>query len=82
VLVGLIMSKILMTDRRTFLRRGAMGAGAFWMLSLPEFAIRQAYDELMSKSPYGPISPKLDQTTGFPLIQLPDGFRSYGPLLP
>jgi uncharacterized protein len=75
VLVGLIMSKILMTDRRTFLRRGAMGAGAFWMLSLPEFAIRQAYGELMSKSPYGPISPKLDQTTGFPLIQLPDGFR-------
>jgi uncharacterized protein len=69
------MSKMFMTDRRTFLRRGAMGAGAFWMLSLPEFAVRQAYGELMSKSPYGPISPKLDETTGLPLIQLPDGFR-------
>jgi hypothetical protein len=31
-------------------------------------------------SPYGPISAKIDETTGLPLIQLPDGFRylSYG----
>jgi secreted PhoX family phosphatase len=69
------MSKGIKIDRRTFLRRGAMGAGAFWMLSLPEFAVRQAYGQLMSKSPYGPITPKLDETTGLPLIQLPDGFR-------
>jgi hypothetical protein len=26
-------------------------------------------------SPYGPISPKIDETTGLPLIKLPDGFR-------
>jgi uncharacterized protein len=25
--------------------------------------------------PYGPVSPKLDETTGLPLLQLPDGFR-------
>src|SRR5918999_5181136 len=26
-------------------------------------------------SPYGPISPKLDESTGLPLLKLPDGFR-------
>ena len=30
-------------DRRTFLRRGAMGAGAFWVLSLQELAARSAH---------------------------------------
>ena len=29
------------TDRRTFLRRGAMGAGALWLTSLPELAARR-----------------------------------------
>ena len=31
-------------------------------------------------SPYGDVSPVLDQTTGLPLLQLPKGFRymSYG----
>src|SRR5262245_3052441 len=69
------MSDSISSDRRTFLRRGAMGAGAFWMFSLPEFAVRQAYGQSMGTSPYGPISPKIDQTTGLPLIQLPDGFK-------
>ncbi len=69
------MSDLFTSDRRTFLRRGAMGAGAFWMFSLPEFAARQAYGEPLSGSPYGPISPKLDETTGLPLIQLPEGFK-------
>jgi hypothetical protein len=32
------------TDRRTFLRRGAMGAGAMWMLSLQELMSRLAYE--------------------------------------
>ena len=31
------------TDRRTFLRRGAMGAGAAWMLSLQELAARAGH---------------------------------------
>jgi len=66
-------------DRRTFLRRGAMGAGALWALSLDPFMARRAHGAAIV-SPYGPISPKIDETTGLPLIKLPDGFRymSYG----
>jgi uncharacterized protein len=67
------------TDRRTFMRRGAMGAGALWMFSLQEFAGRRAYAGSFrlapGQSPYGPIGPKLDEATGLPLIMLPDGFR-------
>jgi len=62
-------------DRRTFLRRGAMGAGALWALSLGEFNARRAYGAVLSPSPYGPVSPKPDGTTGMNLLQLPDGFR-------
>ena len=66
-------------DRRTFLRRGAMGAGALWAFSLGPFMDRRAEGAAIA-SPYGPISPKTDETTGLSLIQLPDGFRymSYG----
>jgi uncharacterized protein len=63
------------TDRRTFMRRGAMGAGALWAVSLGEFVGRKAYARVAVKSPYGPISSKRDQSTGLPLLQLPDGFR-------
>jgi uncharacterized protein len=63
------------TDRRTFMRRGAMGAGALWAVSLGEFMGRRAYGRTLIESPYGPISPKLDESTGLPLLQLPDGFR-------
>jgi uncharacterized protein len=74
------MSKFLESDRRAFLRRGAMGAGALWMCALPELAARRAYGSPQGSNPYGPISPKLDEATGLPLLQLPDGFRyvSYG----
>jgi hypothetical protein len=67
-------------DRRTFLRRGAMGAGALWAVSLAPFMARRIHGAAIVPSPYGPISPKIDETTGLPLIQLPDGFRylSYG----
>ena len=61
-------------DRRTFLRRGAMGAGALWAL-----VARSVYGPPRRRrrdpQPYGPISPKIDETTGLPLIKLPDGFR-------
>ncbi|MGH7335535.1 MAG: alkaline phosphatase PhoX [Candidatus Rokuibacteriota bacterium] len=60
-------------DRRMFVRRGAMGAGALWMLSLGDFMGRRA--EAAIASPYGPVSPKPDETTGLHLLQLPDGFR-------
>ena len=66
------------TDRRTFMRRGAMGLGAFWMLSLQELAARAGHRGpvvVNGVSPYGPISPKKDETTGLELLKLPDGFK-------
>ena len=64
------------TDRRTFLRRGAMGAGALWAVSLQELSARRNYGPAAAiPSPYGAISPKLDEVTRLPLLQLPDGFR-------
>lgn len=76
------MTELQKTDRRTFLRRGGMGAAALWVLSLQEFAARRAFGATPGPipSPYGPISPKLDETTDLPLLQLPEGFRymSYG----
>ena len=68
-------------DRRTFLRRGAMGAGALWTVSLQELMARTAVDQtIAAASPYGPVAPRVDQTTGLPLLQLPEGFSyfSYG----
>ncbi len=65
-------------DRRAFLRRGAMGAGAVWMLSLQELAARSGHRGpaiINGISPYGPIGPKKDETTGLELLKLPDGFR-------
>jgi len=68
--------ELMNTDRRTFLRRGAMGAGALWAVSLQELTARRKYDAAVGiPSPYGPISPKLDEVTQLPLLQLPDGFR-------
>jgi len=69
------MMEMSKTDRRTFMRRGAMGAGALWAVSLGEFMGRSVVEAAAIASPYGPISPKVDETTGLPLIQLPDGFR-------
>ena len=62
-------------DRRTFLRRGGMGAGAMWALSLQPFMARQASGASLVPSPYGPIAPAIDRTTGLPLLQLPKGFK-------
>ena len=39
-------------DRRTFLRRGAMGAGALWAASLGPFMARRAEGAAIA-SPYG-----------------------------
>jgi uncharacterized protein len=61
-------------DRRTLLRRGAMGVGALWALSLEPFMARRAQGAGIN-SPYGPIRPKLDETTGLSLLRLPEGFR-------
>ena len=63
------------TDRRAFMRRGAVGAGALWVASLQELAAHRGVGGVGIQSPYGPISPKRDRATGLPLLQLPDGFR-------
>ena len=71
------MEDFLRPDRRTFMRRGALGAGAVWAFSLQELAARSGHRNpiVNGVSPYGPISPKLDESTGLPLLRLPDGFR-------
>ena len=69
------MTELARTDRRTFLRRGALGASALWTLSLEHFMAHRAEGSPLVPSPYGPIGPKLDQATGLPLLQLPDKFR-------
>ena len=71
------MEDLLRPDRRSFMRRGAMGAGALWTLSLGELAARSGHRNpiVNGVSPYGPISPKLDESTGLPLLKLPAGFR-------
>src|SRR5687767_3175871 len=68
------MSDGMTIDRRTFMRRGAMGAGSLWALSLGEFMSR-GVKAAQIPSPYGAISPVADETTGLELLQLPDGFR-------
>src|SRR5262245_58351393 len=75
------MEESLRRDRRRFLRQAAVGAGALWVSSLQDFAVRKAFGApFVGGSPYGPIGPVIDETTGLPLLQLPEGFRymSYG----
>ena len=65
-------------SRRTFLRRGAMGAGAVWMLLLQELSARAGHrgsGVVDGQSPYGPIRAQRDETTGLGLLKLPEGFR-------
>jgi uncharacterized protein len=55
-----------------------MGAGAVWMMSLQELSarsVRKGPVLVDGEGPYGPISPKKDETTGLELLKLPDGFR-------
>src|SRR5918996_3799596 len=66
-------------NRRSLLRYGATAAGAS-ALAGPLFSLFarqvQATTRLEAiKSPYGPVAPVRDQTTGLPLLQLPGGFR-------
>ena len=61
-------------DRRTFLRRGAMGAGAVWAASFGPFMARRAEGAAIP-SPYGPVFPATDESTGLQLLKLPAGFR-------
>ena len=72
------MDGLVHPDRRTFMRRGAMGAGALWMLSLQELSARGGHRGpvvINGVSPYGPVKPTKDETTGLELLKLPEGFR-------
>ena len=72
------MGNLIDANRRTFLRRGAMGAGAVWALSLQELSARSGHRGpvvIDGVSPYGPISPRKDESTGLELLKLPAGFR-------
>ena len=66
------MTELTQFDRRTFLRRGAMGAGALWAFSLAPFMARRAEGAAIP-SPYGDIFPTADETTGLELLRLPRG---------
>jgi secreted PhoX family phosphatase len=61
-------------DRRSFLR-GAASAAA--VIPLTAFAGRaEAHGWRRPETPgYGPLAPAIDETTGLPLLHLPDGFR-------
>jgi uncharacterized protein len=64
-------------DRRSFLTRGAAAAGA---LALPLEALTEktlAAGVRMQGPGYGPLQAAIDQTTGLPLILLPEGFRYF-----
>ena len=55
-----------------------MGAGAVWALSLQELAARGGHrggGVTNGVSPYGPVRPTKDETTGLELLKLPEGFR-------
>ncbi len=66
-------------DRRQFLTRGALAAGAM--------TVAAPFDALLARGPqhvrhgrgpspdYGPLRPRLDETTGLPLLMLPEDFR-------
>lgn len=72
------MHELVNPDRRAFMRRGAMGAGALWMFSLQELAARASHRGpvvVSGISPYGPVKPTKDLTTGLELLKLPEGFK-------
>lgn len=69
-----------MPSRRLFLQGAASSA-----LAVPLLGLSGRRAEAMAQlepiaSPYGPVAPVLDQTTGLPLLQLPEGFvyQSFG----
>jgi hypothetical protein len=65
------VDQIVNEERRTFLRRGAMGVGALWAVSLQQLSARTAFGGRpgVGVSPYGPVSPKTDETTGLKLLR-------------
>lgn len=64
-------------DRRMFLHRALLAGGASIALPLEAFVVRVARDgiDAVNGVGYGPIGPVKDESTGLPLLHLPEGFR-------
>src|SRR5690606_8622146 len=66
--------------RRSFVQASAVGAATLAFGALSHARGRGKRFGAGFSPDYGPLSPKLDQVTGLPLLALPDGFEyhSYG----
>ncbi len=64
-------------DRRSFLRQSTVaGAGLFTAGAVQTLTARDALArKLEGKSPYGPVRPMRDRTTGREILALPNGFK-------
>ena len=63
-------------SRRHFLARGLLAGSAAVVQPLEALAhVVQTYGRAPEVDGYGPLTPVADETTGLPLLQLPDGFR-------
>jgi uncharacterized protein len=60
-------------DRRSFLKSAALAAAA--AVPFTAFTRRIAASGKQEGVGYGPLAPVLDETTGLPLLLLPEGFR-------
>ena len=62
-------------SRREFLRSGILGAGAasFGLLALSQYGCYGRSD--FEDTPFGPLRPAVDETSGLPILFLPEGFR-------
>ena len=69
------------SNRRTFLRTGGAAVGGALAVPFSNLIDQtEAYGRFplsMSNSPYGPLRPVNDGTTGLPLLKLPRGFRYF-----
>lgn len=66
------MSNLLRKSRREFLKAGLVGAGA---VSTGLLGLSACGRQPPAPSPFGPLRPVADETTGLPLLRLPEGFR-------
>jgi secreted PhoX family phosphatase len=62
-------------SRREFLKAGLLGAGSvsIGLVALAQYGCRNQHEVV--DSPFGPLRPVADETTGLPLLLLPEGFR-------
>jgi secreted PhoX family phosphatase len=63
------------TSRRDFLRAGLLGAGVASLGLIAYSRYINSVDRPGMAEPMGPLEPVLDETTGLPMLLLPEGFR-------